>query len=236
MTKSFISAARSATRILSTCLAVLWVSFSSADAAYGLDLSLRDIGLLVNFSVPCDLHSDIAVPDGGGLLTPNLLAVGYQRYMYNGSAWQFSGQHATLYNKTLAKVGRLYGGKNRKVTFELFAGQTELATTSKAQVQALPIKSVYQMFSIPLQLLSVSQTSEISNYAAADYIQRFATQNGLPPGGDFKARKATFFNSRFSALYAFYLPFDKSPQLATRVPRCGDERFYGLQFGRSPGF
>ncbi|KAL3692306.1 hypothetical protein R1sor_005957 [Riccia sorocarpa] len=224
----------SAVLVLSICLAVSFLSFPGADASFGLDLTVEELGLAVNFSVPCDLPTGIAIPDKGGLLTPNLLAVGYQRYMYNGTSWQFSGQHAYLYNKTLDKVGRLYGGRNRRVTFELYAGQSALATTAKATVHAKPVKNVYQTFSIPLQLLNVTGTSEISNYAAADYIQRFGTQNGLPPA-NLKAKKATFFNSGFSAFYAFYLPLELSPQLATRVPRCGDERFYGVQFGTIPG-
>lgn len=68
-------------------------------------------------------------------------------------------------------------------------------------------------------------------YQSSDYVQRFGTLGGLPPTNSTTAKAGDSFYSRFSAFYAFYLPIDLSPQLATRVPRCGDERFYGLQYG-----
>ncbi|KAG6552987.1 hypothetical protein Mapa_005324 [Marchantia paleacea] len=221
-----------AAAVLLACLTVFSSSLSFAAAANDFNLSLKDTGLLVNFSVPCDLDSRIAVPDQGGLLTPNLLAIGYQEYKYDGSKWVFNVQSANLYNKTLAKVGTLAGGMDTKVTFGIFANQKELGTVDAASVTAKPIKSVLQRFAIPIQLLNVTGVVKTSNYYASDYIQRFGTQTGLAPGSTYPAKKNEIFRSRFTAFYAFFLPSALSPQLATRVPRCGDERFYGLQFGR----
>ncbi|OAE19224.1 hypothetical protein AXG93_4751s1310 [Marchantia polymorpha subsp. ruderalis] len=288
-----------AAAVLLVCLAVFSSTLSLAAAANDFNLSLKDIGLLVNFSVPCDLDSRIAVPDRGGLLTPNLLAIGHQEYKYDGSKWVFNAQSANLFNKTLAKVGTLAGAKDGSVTFSLFANQKGVGTTDAASVTAKPIQSVLQRFAIPLQLLNVTSTMKGSklltvarsarmlsywpagvlnvapvgsawrilesesgyqqdsdfslnfllltvvttdqmdngwnvrrNYASSDYIQRFGTQTGLAPGSTYPAKLNDIFRSRFTAFYAFYLPIDLSPQLATRVPRCGDERFYGLQYGR----
>jgi hypothetical protein len=112
-----------------------------------------DYGLLVNFSVPCDLPSSIAIPDQGGLLTPNLPAVGYQEYQYDGKAWNLVDQHAVLYNKTLATVGSLYANSPHTanvgtVTFKFL--------DHEATVTATPTLSVKQAFSIPLQLLKTT--------------------------------------------------------------------------------
>ncbi|KAL2649914.1 hypothetical protein R1flu_018042 [Riccia fluitans] len=220
----------SAAKLLILVAAVFCVCGIPVSAQYDCsNVAAADFGLLVNFSVPCDLPTEIAVPDAGGLLTPNLLGVGYQEYRYTGSQWVYVNQMAALYNKTLNRVGSVTGsadGNSSSVEF-----QVEPLTLLTAN----PSVEVSQMFSIPLQLLTVTSTQDTSGtYGPADYIQRFGTIMGLPPTSDYPAQAGDTFKSKFSAFYAFYLPFNLSPQLATRVPRCGDERFYGIQAGRTP--
>ncbi|KAL3701690.1 hypothetical protein R1sor_019712 [Riccia sorocarpa] len=193
------------------------------------DIPAADFGLLVNFSVPCDLPTEIAVPDAGGLLTPNLLGVGFQEYRYNGSQWVYMNQSATLFNKTLTPVGTISGSPDGKVSSVVIQAEPLTVLTANPTVE------VPQVFSIPLQLLTVTGSQNTSGtYGYADYVQRFGTILGLPPNSDNPAQVGDTFFSKFAAFYAFYLPIDLSPQLATRVPRCGDERFYGIQSGRTP--
>ncbi|CAM6103192.1 unnamed protein product [Calypogeia fissa] len=208
-----------------------WSPVASIDSCNNFPRLDVGVGLLINFSVPCDLPSAIAVPDKGGLLTPNILAAGYLTYIYDGKKWNLVNQSADLFNHSLAKIGSLIAKSAKApnaITFELFPSDS---TPGGASISAAPVTSVAQPFSIALQLLKTTGAVNSSTYQPSDYVQRFGTLRGLPPASSTNAKAGDSFYSQFAAFYAFYLPINLSPQLATRVPRCGDERFYGLQYG-----